>query len=107
MDRYDAWYAREYTTHQDQVLDAIKDYHYFAPAMLARSATHAQRRAESPLGRWEQPIAFAHRPFLPRQALRLRLGTFLIRLGILLRDGHAIEPGTSSAIVGTTSRAGA
>ena len=35
MDRYDSWYAREHTTHQDQVLDLIKDYHYFAPAMLA------------------------------------------------------------------------
>ena len=65
MDRYDSWYAREHTTHQDQVLDLIKDYHYFAPAMLALSATQAQRRAEASLGRWEEPIAVTNRACLP------------------------------------------
>jgi hypothetical protein len=106
MDRYDSWYAREYTTHQDQVLDAIKDYHYFAPAMLARSATQAQRRAETAIGRWEEPIEVTDRASVSMQAVRTRLGAHLIRLGILLRDGHVVEPGTPPAIVAATPRAG-
>ncbi len=92
--------------HQDQVFDMIKDYHYFAPAMLARGDSYARRQTDTALGRWEEPIAVTDRAFVPRGALRMRLGAFLIRLGIWLRDGLAAQPDASTAIATATFRAG-
>ena len=106
MDRDESWYAREHTTHQDYVLDMIKDYHHFAPAMLALGATQASRRAEAALGRWEEPSAVTKGACLPIGAVRMRLGAFLIRLGIQLHDGLAAQPDASTAIATATARAG-
>ena len=105
MDRYDSFFAREYTTHQGQVLDLIKDYHYFAPAMLALAATQASRQTEASLGRREELIVVTDRAFVPMPAVRMHLGALLIRLGIWLRDGLAAQPDASTAIATATSRA--
>jgi|1185.fasta_scaffold999375_1 hypothetical protein len=99
MDRDDSWYARGHTTHEDQVLDVIKDYHYFAPAVLALRATQARYRTEAGPGRWEEPIEVADRASLPMQAVRMRMGALLIRLGLQLRGGLAVQPDATTAIV--------
>jgi hypothetical protein len=106
MDRFDAWYTREHTTHQDQVLDLIKDYHYFAPAMLALRATQARHRTEAALGPWEEPIEVTDRATFLMQAVRMRLGALLIRLGLQLRGGLAVQPDATTAIVAAPSHAG-
>ena len=56
------------------MLGLIKEYHYFAPAMLALREPHVPRR-------WEEPaMATFSVPVLMR-AVRRRLGTVLLRFG--------------------------
>jgi hypothetical protein len=104
MDRFDSLSARGHTTHQDQVLDLIKDYHYFAPAMLALGETQARCRSAAALGRREDPAALTDRSSLHMRVVRNRLSALLIRLGIELQGGYAREPGATTAIGEATSR---
>jgi hypothetical protein len=77
------------------MLDAIKEYHYYAPAMLALA--ERSRRPE--------PTAMMDRTSMPLPAVRPRLSALLKRLGVQFRLGHTPRLGAATAIVGTASRA--
>ncbi len=81
MDRDDGWSARGNTTPQDRVWEAIKEYHYFAPAMLSLREPHRRRG-------WEEPTLVPVSVRVPLRAARRRLGAVLLRLGGYLCDAH-------------------
>jgi len=107
MDRYDSWTERGHTTHQDHVLDVIKEYHYFAPAMmLARSATHVRRQRDAGGDHWEELAEETGRSSVLMQAVRMRLGALLIRFGTHLQRGPTLAPGVSTATVAASDAGG-
>ena len=107
MDPYDSWSGRRHTTHQDHVLDVIKEYHYFAPAMmLARSATHVRPQRDAEGDHWEDLAEETGRSCVPMQAVRMRLGALLIRVGTHLQRGPTLAPGVSTATVAASDAGG-
>jgi hypothetical protein len=99
-------YGQRPRTHEDQVLDVIKEYHYFAPAMLTRGDPAARHLSHAALVRGDDLAELMDGPVLPMRAVQMCLGALLIRLGAHLRGGHLGEPDTPPSIVAATSRTG-
>jgi hypothetical protein len=97
MDRYDTLYERERRVHQDQGLDLIRDYGFFAPAKMARDEAYQQLMDEAARDRFLRSADGTDRLASRIETARHRLGALLIRLGTTLQGAAAVAPRLPSA----------
>jgi hypothetical protein len=91
MDPYRS--ANEYRSksRDNQVLDAVVDYRYFAPGKLALDEAHERMLAEAALDRFlDGSDPSASRPRLT-EVIRHRLDGVLILIGTSLQGAHSLR----------------
>ena len=97
MDLYQSTTDHRRASRQDQILNAVVDFRYLAPAKLARDEAHERMVAEAVL----LPFVNENEPMPGRPPLmemvRHRLGGILILIGTGLQGAHADTTTASTA----------
>ena len=97
MDLYQSTNNRRRASCQDQTLNAVVDFHYLAPAKLARDEARERMLAEATLRQFvdgNEPMT--RRPPL-MDKIRHRLGCILILIGTGLQGAHGDTTTASTA----------
>jgi hypothetical protein len=99
MDHSRSTSGNSFPTRQSKILDAVVNYGYFAPRMLAFEEAYERIHYDYSLGaQIAAESAVARRPLVDVDVVRRRLGEILILVATRLQGIPAIAPGDPSQV---------